>query len=103
MISTELFPYDKFGFRLEFGEGKNTTICWFECQEHLDKHLERYKLDKRTIKIDYSDEPIVASKKHKRSVEPKSKAKSDGSSSAVRKRKSNVDSTRNTPRNKKSK
>ncbi len=51
MISTELFPYDKFGFRLEFGDGKNPTICWFECQEHLDKYLERYKLDKRTLKI----------------------------------------------------
>ena len=54
MISTELFPYDKFAFRLEFGEKKNTTVCWFECKEHLDKYLERYRLDKRTLKIDLS-------------------------------------------------
>ena len=104
MISTELFPYEKFGFRLEFGEGKNATTCWFECQEHLDKYLERYKLDTRTIKVDYRDgKPIVPSKEHKRSVEQKSKPKSDGSSSTVRKRKPSVDSNRNTTRSTKSK
>jgi len=103
VISTELFPYDKFGFRLEFGDKKNPTICWFECQEHLDKYLERYKMDMRTIKIDYRDEPVVVSKKHKRSVEQKPKPKGDGSASPVRKRKPRVDSTRNTTRSTKSK
>jgi hypothetical protein len=103
MIS-ELFPYEKFGFRLEFGEKKNSTICWFECQEHLDKYLERYRLDKRTIKIDYRDgEPTQPSQKRKRSVEQKSGTKSKGSSGTVRKRKSSVDSTRNTTRNSKPK
>jgi hypothetical protein len=103
VIGTGLFPYEKFGFRLQFGEQKNPTICWFECQEHLDKYLERYRLDKRTIKIDYRDEPPVPSKRNKRSVEQKSKPKSDGSKSTVRKRKSSVDSTRNTTRSTKSK
>ena len=103
MISTELFPYEKFAFRLEFGEKKNSTICWFECQEHLDKYLERYKLDKRTIKIDCRDEPVVVSKKHKRSVEQKPKPKSKGSSSTSKGRKPSVDSTRNTTRSTKSK
>jgi hypothetical protein len=104
MISTDLFPYEKFGYRLEFGEKKNTTVCWFECQEHLDKYLERYKLDKKTLKIDCRDEkPPEPDKKHKRSVEQKPKPKSDGSKSPVRKRKPSVDSTRNTTRTPKSK
>ena len=99
MISTELFPYEKFGFRLEFGEKKNITVCWFEAQEHLDKYLERYRLDKRTVKIDYRDgEPIKPSKKRKRSVEQKSKPKSKGSSGTSKGRKSSMDSTRNTSR-----
>ena len=99
MISTELFPYEKFGFRLEFGEKKNITVCWFEAQEHLDKYLERYKLDKRTVKIDYRDgKPTDTSKKHKRSVEQKPKPKSKGSSSTSKGRKPSVDSTRNTTR-----
>ena len=100
MISTELFPYETFAIRLEFGEKKNTTICHFQCEEHLQKYLERYRLDKRTIKIDYRDgEPTQPSQKRKRSVEQKPGTKSKGSSGAVRKRKSNVDSTRNTTRN----
>ena len=104
MISTELFPYEKFGYRLEFGEGKNPTICWFECEEHLQKYLERYKLDSKTTKIDYRDgKPPESSKKHKRSVEQKPKPKSNGGASSVRKRKSSVDSNRNTTRTTKSK
>ena len=104
MINTELFPYETFPIRIEFGEKKNTTICHFQCQEHLDKYLERYKLDKRTIKLDYRDgEPVVRSKKHKRDVEQKSEPKSNRGSSTVRKRKPRVDSTRNTTRNSKPK
>jgi len=104
VIGTELFPYDKFGFRLEFGEKKNSTICWFECEEHLQKYLERYRLDSKTTKIDYRDgKPIESSKKHKRSVEQKSKPKSDRGASPVRKRKPSVDSTRNTTRSTKRK
>ena len=97
MIDTSLFPYENHPYRLEFGEKKNTTVCWFECQEHLDKYLERYRLDKRTIKLDYRDgEPIVTSKKHKGSVEQKSKPKSNRSAGSVRARKPSVDTSRNT-------
>ena len=104
MISTELFPYEKFGYRLEFGEKKNTTVCWFECEEHLQKYLERYKLDKRTIKIDYRDgEPVVSSKRNKRSVEQTPKPKSNRGSGTVQKRKSSVDSVRNSTSNPKRK
>jgi len=99
MISTELFPYEKFGFRLEFGEKKNSTICWFECQEHLDKYLERYKLDKRTIKIHYRDgEPVEPSQKRKRSVEQESRTKSKGGSGTSKGRTTRVDSVGNTTR-----
>jgi hypothetical protein len=102
MISTELFPHENHPYRLEFGEKKNPTVCYFSCEEHLQKYLERYKLDSKTTKIDYRDEPPVPSKKHKRSVEQKPKPKGDGSTSAVRKRKPSVDSNRNTTRNTKS-
>ena len=97
MISTELFPYETFPIRIEFGEKKNTTICHFQCQEHLDKYLERYKLDKKTIKLDYRDgEPTDTSKKRKRSVEQKPEPKSKRSSGTGKKRTTRVDSTRNT-------
>jgi hypothetical protein len=97
LISTELFPYETFPIRIEFGEKKNTTICHFQCQEHLDKYLERYKLDKRTIKLDYRDgEPTDTSKKRKRSVEQKPEPKSKRSSGTGKKRTTSVDSPKNT-------
>ena len=98
MNEVPLFPYENHPFRLEFGEKKNTTICWFECEEHLQKYLNRYKLDKRTIKIDRRDEPTVTSKRNKRNVVQKPKSKSDGGASTVRKRNTSVDTTGNTSR-----
>ena len=99
MISTQLFPYENHPYRLEFGEKKNPTVCFFSCEEHLQKYLERYRLDSKTTKIDYRDgKSAELSKKHTRSVEQKPKPKSNGSTSAVRKRKPSVDSTRNTTR-----
>ena len=104
MISTDLFPYENHPYRLEFGEKKNPTICFFSCEQHLDKYLERYKLDKRTLKIDYRDgKPVDTSKKRKGSVEQKPKPKSKGSSGTSKGRKPSVDSARNTTRTPKSK
>ena len=103
MISTELFPHENHPYRLEFGEKKNPTVCYFSCEEHLQKYLERYKLDSKTTKIDYRDEPPVPSKKHKRSVEQKPKPKSKGSSSTSKGRKSSVDPVKHTTRSTKRK
>jgi len=101
MIDTTLFPYENFPVRLELKS--ENRVCWFKDDYDLQKYLERYRLDKRTIKIDYRDKPPVPSKRNTRSVEQKSKPKSDGSPSSVRKRKPSVDSTRNTTRTPKSK
>ena len=95
--SVELFPYESFGVRLEHINEKR--ICWFKDDYDLQKYLERYKLDKRTIRIDYRDgQPTKPSQKRKRSVEQKPEPKSKGSAGSVRKRKPSVDSTRNTSR-----
>jgi len=68
MIGTETFPFESFGVRLEHTDEKK--VCWFKDDYDLQKYLERYKLDKRTIKIDYRDgEPVKSGKKHKNSVE----------------------------------
>ena len=96
MIDTSLFPYENFGVRLEV-KAEN-RIAWFKDDYDLQKYLVRSKLDKRTLKIDYRDEPPIASSKHKRSVEQKSKPKSNRGTSPVRKRKSSVDTSRNTTR-----
>ena len=40
----DLFPHDQFPYRLEYKDGKENKICWFQCVDHLNKHLERYHL-----------------------------------------------------------
>jgi hypothetical protein len=100
--NVELFPYESFGVRLEHINEKR--ICWFKDDYELQKYLERYKLDKRTIKIDYRDEkPVRRRKTDKGSMEQKPKPKSKGSSGSVSKRRTSVDPTVNTSSNSKRK
>lgn len=47
----EKFPYEKFSYRLEYQDGKDKRICWFECEDHLTKHITRYKLTDVIIEV----------------------------------------------------
>jgi hypothetical protein len=37
------FPYEGFPYRLEYTDGKDEKVCWFMCEEHLQKHIDRHK------------------------------------------------------------
>jgi hypothetical protein len=90
----ELFPYESFGVRLEHINEKR--VCWFKDDYDLQKYLERYKLDKRTIKIDYRDgQPTQPSKKHKRDLEQKPEPKSNRGSGTSKGRTTRLDSSSN--------
>ena len=97
MKEVNLFPYETFGFRLEYkDDGK---VCWFSCQEHLDKYIERHKLKPKEVKLDYKDaKPTVKRKTYKRDLEQKSKPKSNRSAGASKRRTTRMDTTRNTTR-----
>ena len=43
--------HQMFPFHLEHKEDKGVKHCYFQCEHHMEKHIERYKLDRRTIKI----------------------------------------------------
>jgi hypothetical protein len=47
----EKFPYPTFAYRLELKEGKEKRICWFECQEHVDRFLKRQQLKKKDYEL----------------------------------------------------
>lgn len=57
----DLFPHLGFPIRLEYQDKQEYKICWFKCQSHLDKHLTRYGLKAKDIKIDYQDESMITS------------------------------------------
>ena len=105
-----LFPYETFPWRLEVNKdchnikGIALTVCHFECEEHLQKYLDRYKLKAKDYKVLNRDgKSLKSSQKHKKSVQSKPRKSSNGSTSTVRKRKSRVDSTGNTTSNARSK
>lgn len=92
--------HDAFPWRLEHGD----TVCGFQCKEHLQKYLDRYKLKPKDVHISHKDgEPFEPSKKHKTNVQSSTRKSSNRGTSTVRKRKSSMDSTGNSSRNSKSK
>ena len=94
------FPYETFPWRLEF----SGVVCHFECEEHLQKYLDRYKLKPKEYKVSNRDgKSLKSSKKHKTNVSKRSRKSNNGSTSTVRKRKSSMDPTRNTAGNSRSK
>ena len=104
------FPYETFPWRLEVNKdchnikGIALTVCHFQCEEHLQKYLDRYKLKPKDYQVLNRDgKSLKSSKKHKRNVQSSTGKSGDGSASAVRKRKSGVDSVRNTVSNAKRK
>ena len=100
------FPYQSFPWRLEVNKdhhnvkGIALTVCHFECEEHLQKYLDRYKLKPKDYQVLNRDgKSLKSSKKHKTNVSKRSGVSDNRSSGSVRKRKSSVDSVGNTSSN----
>jgi hypothetical protein len=47
-----MHPFSAFPYRLEYKDGTDIRVCHFECEEHRDKHIQRYKLRKGSYFID---------------------------------------------------
>ena len=84
LTQEELFPHNGFPFRLQTieddGTKKGTTrIAWFQCEWHLTKHVNRYKITEG--KIDVQDghtlevDPLAPKPKRKRRTTTKAAAK----------------------------
>lgn len=92
MIETSLFPYENFPVRLH--QKEENRICWFKDDYDLQKHLDRYKLDKKNLKIDYRDgEPVESSKKQQNSLPKGPRKTSNRSSSGSKRSTKKLDST----------
>jgi hypothetical protein len=56
MIKEEEYPFDQFPWKLTHADGKDgkeIRKCYFQNEEHMNKHIERYNLKKKDIKIGY--------------------------------------------------
>lgn len=54
---TDQFPYETFPFRIDVkSQGR---VCWFECEEHMTKLIEREKLNEKDYKISTNGVALV--------------------------------------------
>ena len=97
------FPFEKFPWRLEVNKdhhnikGIALTVCHFECEEHLQKYIDRYRLKPKDYEVSNRyGKSIKLNQKHKRSVESSTRKKSDRSSSSSQRRTTRMDSSGNT-------
>lgn len=104
------FPYETFPWRLEVNKdchnvkGIALTVCHFQCEEHLQKYLDRYKLKPKDYQVLNRDgKSLKSSQKHKTKLRSSTRKGSDGSTSTSKRRTSRVDSVRNTTGTAKSK
>ena len=105
-----LFPYETFPWRLEVNKdchnvkGVALTVCHFECEEHLQKYLDRCKLKSRDYKVSNRDgKSLKSSQKHKTKLQPTTRKSNHRSTSTSKGRASRLDSTGNTTSNAKRK
>jgi hypothetical protein len=101
-----LFPYHTFPWRLEVNKdhhnvkGIALTVCHFECEEHLQKYLDRYKLKPKDYSVSNRyGKSLKSSKKHKTNVPKRSGSGDNRSTGTISRRKSSVDSVGNSTGN----
>jgi len=49
----EEFPHDSFPWKLIYQDGKEKKNCFFQSEDHMKKHIERYKLKKKDYTTGY--------------------------------------------------
>jgi len=71
------FPYKSFPWRLEVNKdhhnirGIALTVCHFECEEHLQKYIDRYKLKPKDYQVSNRYGNVLQSLQKKRRTRSK--------------------------------
>jgi hypothetical protein len=47
----EEFPFDQFPWKLVHKDGNDTRKCYFQSEQHRQKHIDRYNLKKKDITL----------------------------------------------------
>ena len=65
--------YPGFPIRIEHMDRKDKKTCWFQCNDHLDKYLDRNKLKISDVLVEYEDPRLKPVEKPKKVSAPKPK------------------------------
>jgi hypothetical protein len=53
------FPYSMFPIKLIHIDGKDKKTCWFQSENHMDKYIDRMKLDPKEYEVFTNNVEIV--------------------------------------------
>ena len=67
----KLFPYETFPIRMEWKDGKDTRVAWFQCHEHMQKMYDKVKKPRMKIDVRYKYPDLKPEEKPKRKTTPK--------------------------------
>lgn len=48
----EMYPYNEFPYRLEYRDGNEDKVCYFQYEDHRNKHIKRHGLKKNQYFLD---------------------------------------------------
>lgn len=55
--------HETFPLKLVHKDGKEDKVCYFVCEEHLDKYISRYNLKKKDCKISKTEPRKIENEK----------------------------------------
>jgi len=70
------FPYEMFPIKLVHVEGKYKKTCWFQCENHLQKYLDRSKLSPKDYEIKTNNVEIVGKGNRRKSTQKRPSSRS---------------------------
>lgn len=73
-MTNSKFPHETFPYRLDIKTKKENRICWFKHEDHMNKLIEREKLDPKNYEISTNGVALVG-----KSPRTKSRKKRQGS------------------------
>ena len=53
------FPYENFPIKLTHKDGKDKKTCWFQCESHYQKYIDRHKLKPNDFEVITNNVEIV--------------------------------------------
>jgi hypothetical protein len=74
MSETSLFPYEKFPIRLDIKS--QNRVCWFECEHHLNKLIEREGLKPKDYELHTNNLEIVGKGTRRKGTQKGSRSRS---------------------------
>lgn len=92
LSEAELFPHGGFPYRLEYlDENKLTRVCWFQCEHHLTKHVDRCKITAGQTHVfsgfpPLTTDPFAVKPKRKRKAPAKKTSDTKGSQTSKTKK-----------------